>query len=90
MNKIFELHQKNENVLVATGGINSPWFWRNDELSYKQFTQLTTIEKENYVNFLLSIDKSELGTNDEYILRLFGPEEITKNKKFLSIDENIK
>lgn len=77
---------KNEEVLVRTGGTQSPWFWRKDELSYKNFTKLSIIDKKKHIEFLLSIDESERGTNDDYILRAFGPAQTRENIKFLSLD----
>ena len=59
--------------------------FRNGELSYKQFTQLTKEEKKTYINFLLTLKESELGFNDVIILNQFGKKEKSKLNKFLEL-----
>lgn len=57
--------------------------WREDELSLKQFRQLSSTEREEYLLLLEGIDKEYLGTNDSYILYLYNkPEEIKKQNFF--------
>jgi hypothetical protein len=57
--------------------------FRDGELSYKQFTQLTKEEKQKHITFLLTLEPDILGFNDEIILNQFGPKKITK--KFLEL-----
>jgi len=59
--------------------------FRNGELSYKQFTQLTKEEKTIHINFLLTFKESELGFNDVIILNQFGKKEKSKLNKFLEL-----
>ena len=71
-NEIRTLYGKSEKLTV-TGGLNQPWFWREGELSYKQFLSLLIDEKKKYVETLLEMDFSLISTNDQYILNLFMP-----------------
>ena len=76
--------------LVVTGSnIENVWFWRKGELSVKDFYQLLRKEKDAYIEHLLSLDESQLSTNDEYILKYYAPEKLIVNKKFISIDEEV-
>ena len=72
--------------LIQTG----QWYWRQDELSFKQFTLLSKVEKEEYLFLLKGLNPNELSTNDLYILRLNSTkqeiETIEHNKyKFLEL-----
>lgn len=42
--------------------------WRKDALSIKEFRNLSTEDKDEYLFLLLGLDKEELGDADEYIL----------------------
>jgi hypothetical protein len=91
--QVFDYFNKNQNKLTLSGWsgksgyYDNCWFWRGDEKSYKEYTQLSRSEKENYIEFLLLIDEEDLSTNDEYILKFFGPENKTNKKpnKFLEL-----
>jgi hypothetical protein len=63
------------------------WIWREGELSYKQFTQLTKEEKDKHTNFLLQLGEDNLSTNDLYILSIYAPHKLPQkeNKKFLEL-----
>jgi hypothetical protein len=63
------------------------WIWREGELSYKQFTQLTKEEKEAHTNLLLQLGEDSLSTNDLYILSIYAPHKLPQkeNKKFLEL-----
>jgi hypothetical protein len=63
------------------------WIWREGELSYKQFTQLTKEEKEAHTNYLLQIGEDNLSTNDLYILSIYAPGKLPQRKvdKFLEL-----
>ena len=56
------------------------WVWREGELSYKQFTQLTKEEKEAHPNYLLQIGEDNLSTNDLYILSIYAPNKLPQRK----------
>ena len=57
------------------------WKWRDGEKSYKQYTQLAKQDKEEYLNYLLSLKPDILGENDWYILRQYAPDRLPKEKK---------
>jgi hypothetical protein len=57
--------------------------FRDGEKSHKQFTQLTKEEKQQYVNFLLTLDAGALGFNDTIILNQFAPKKTSI--KFLEL-----
>jgi hypothetical protein len=42
--------------------------WRKDALTIKEFRELSTESKDEYLALLLGLDKKELGDADEYIL----------------------
>lgn len=56
------------------------WIWREGEMSYKQFTQLTKEEKEAHINYLLQIGEDNLSTNDLYILSIYAPHKLPQRK----------
>ena len=49
------------------------WRWRNDEVLLAEFKKLTSTAKQEHIQFLLTLPIEELSSNDEYILRWFGP-----------------
>jgi hypothetical protein len=60
------------------------WYWREDELSLKEYRQLTSTEKEEYLTLLQGLKGEELSTNDEYILNQYSVVTV-KNNKFLEL-----
>lgn len=72
-----------ENKLIQTG----QWFWRDKEMSCKEFQKLSTYEKQIYIDFLLNLNQDEWSTNDFLILNSYGAIEI-KNTKFLKIEDD--
>ena len=64
------------------------WKWRDDEIQLAQYLKLSSTAKQKHINFLLSLKKDILSTNDEYILRQYGPKE--KIKEFLNLKEDEK
>jgi hypothetical protein len=66
--------------LIQTG----QWYWRQDELSFKQFHKLKKEDKEEYLFLLNGLPQDERSTNDLYILNLFIKEE-PKPIKFLEL-----
>lgn len=67
--------------LIQTG----QWYWRQDELSFKQFTLLSKLEKEEYIFLLNGLPEDERSTNDLFILNLFSKEEKPKQPQFLEL-----
>jgi len=55
-----------------------------DEISVKQFYQLSKLNKEDYIEHILSIDPGEWSGAMDYIIRFFGPKFDT-NKKFYQL-----
>lgn len=49
------------------------WCWRDGELQFAEFSKLTSTAKQEHIQFLLSLSKETLGTNDQYILMIYGP-----------------
>lgn len=62
------------------------WCWREGELQYAQFSKLTSTAKQEHIQFLLSLPAATLGTNDQYILRIYGPLPVVKNTFTLNDD----
>ena len=53
-----------ENKLVKTG----QWYWRENEISLKNYYKLSKEQKEAHIKLILDLDKSQRSTNDQYIL----------------------
>jgi hypothetical protein len=65
--------------LIKTG----QWYWRENELSMKEYRQLSSTEKEEHLTLLRELKPEELSTNDEYILNQYTFN--IKNNKFLEL-----
>ena len=63
------------------------WKWRNEEVLLAQFKKLTSTAKQEHIQFLLTVPVEELSTNDEYILRWFGPAAKSNNNNFISLND---
>lgn len=61
------------------------WLYRDGEIQLAQFVKLSSTAKQDHLRFLLSLEKSILSTNDQYILNQYGPKQI--NKKFLTLTD---
>lgn len=61
--------------------------WRDGELQYAQFSKLPSTAKQEHIEFLLSLPKEQLGSNDEYILRIYGPTGKTSTNYFTLNEE---
>lgn len=59
------------------------WKWRNEELSYKEFSLLPTQKKQEYVQMLEQLPAVELSSIDEIILNRYGNKK--QNNKFLEL-----
>lgn len=64
------------------------WYWREGELQFAQFSKLTSTAKQEHIKFLLSLPQQELGTNDQYILRIYGPVPAVKIKNTFTLNED--
>ena len=88
--EMYEKYQKNRKKLVLTGGNENTWFWRDGEIQMAQFTKLSNEEKKTHLKFLLKLQPKNRSTNDEYIIRFYGPKETNKENKFFTLeDENM-
>lgn len=59
--------------------------FRDGEIQLAQFIKLSSTAKQEHIQFLLTLEKSILSTNDQYILIQYGPKQITK--KFLNLSD---
>ena len=60
------------------------WKWRKDEISMKDFYQLSTADKEEYILLILGLPLSERGTSDEIILNNFY-KLVPKEENFITL-----
>jgi hypothetical protein len=61
------------------------WRWRTNEVLLAEFKKLTSTAKQEHIQYLLTLPKEKLSTNDEYILRWFGPASTTNN--FITLND---
>jgi isochorismate hydrolase len=62
------------------------WRWRTDEVVVAEFRKLTSTAKQEHIQFLLTLPVEQLSTNDEYILRWYGPD-AKSNNNFISLND---
>lgn len=86
---VFNKYGKNKSKLSMTGGVETPWFWRDGEIQYAEYVRMSVEEKKIHLKYLLKLSPKNRGTNDEYILRIYGPKEKQVEHNFFSIDETI-
>jgi cupin superfamily acireductone dioxygenase involved in methionine salvage len=55
------------------------------EVSLAEFKKLTSTAKQEHIQFLLTLQIEELSTNDEYILRWFGPASKSNVENFIHL-----
>jgi hypothetical protein len=69
--------------LIQTG----QWFWREGEISYKSFQLMKKEERLEHINFLSTLKKEELSTNDLTIIRIYKPVILEEKRitKFLEL-----
>jgi len=60
------------------------WKWRKDEIRLKDFYQLSTADKEEYILLILGLPLSERGTSDEIILNNFN-KLVPKEENFITL-----
>lgn len=68
------------NKLVKTG----QWYWRENEISFKNFYKLPKEERDAHIEFLLKLEKHQRSTNDQYILEQEKVKE-ENNSNFFSL-----
>jgi hypothetical protein len=66
--------------LIQTG----QWYWRHDEISLKQFSLLTSTDKQEYLDLLKGLKPNELSSTDIIILNKFAPAK-PKQTQFLEL-----
>jgi hypothetical protein len=59
------------------------WYWRDGELSVKEFYKLTSTAKQEYINQLEKLDSNVTSTGDNLLLNLYSKK---RNKQFLSLN----
>ena len=64
----------------------SGWSWRKDELSLKEFYNLPSTKRKEYISILEQLPSTERSSGDNIILNQYS-RIITKTKQFLSLDE---
>jgi len=64
----------------------SGWSWRKDELSLKEFYNLPSTKRKEYISTLEQLPSTERSSGDNVILNQYS-RIITKTKQFLSLDE---
>jgi phospholipid N-methyltransferase len=60
------------------------WKWREGELNHKQFTNLSSTAKQEYLSVLEQLPLDELSTTDEIILNQYS-KQIPVQNKFLEL-----
>ena len=61
------------------------WRWRPEEVLVAEFRKLSSTAKQEHIQHLLTLSKEELSSNDEYILRWYGPASKTNN--FITLND---
>lgn len=64
--------------LIKTG----QWTWREDEMSFKEFTLLKRAEKDEYLFLLKGLPVNERSTTDLIIINMFIKEKDSTPKFF--------
>jgi hypothetical protein len=60
--------------------------FREYELSYKEFTQLTRSDKNEYLSLLSGIDEDKLSYNDKMIIQNFTTRKNTSTNNFFTLN----
>jgi hypothetical protein len=84
--EIRNYYGKSEKLMVS-GGMTQAHFWREGELSNKEFQQLEREEKKKYVNFLLEMNYEDISSIDLINLEQYLPITDIENKKFFNLKE---
>ena len=59
------------------------WYWRDGELSVKEFYKLTSTAKQEYIKELEQLETNVTSTGDNLLLNLYSKK---RNKQFLSLN----
>jgi len=86
--KLFEKFNKNINTLSVSGGATNTWFWRNGEIQYAKFNRMNKGDKLLHLKFLLGMSPEDRSTNDDYILKFYGPKDVKEQLHFFRLEEN--
>ena len=70
-----------ENNLLKTG----QWYWRQGEISLKNYYILSSAAKKRHIEFLLTLKESQRSCNDISILIVSRVKEEKENIKFLEL-----
>ena len=68
-----------ENNLIQTG----QWYWRTGEISLKDYYNLSSTERKEHIDFLLTLKQSQRSTADNIILLISRTKE--QNDKFFEL-----
>jgi hypothetical protein len=60
------------------------WYWRDGEMSVKEFYKLTSTAKQEYIKELEQLDIDVLSTGDNLLLNLYSKK---RTKQFLSLEQ---
>ena len=63
---------------LTTTGTN--WRWREDELTMKEFYELSSTDKDEYILLILGLKEEERSSMDEIILNRFIKDKPETNK----------
>jgi hypothetical protein len=63
-----------ENNITKTGN----WYWRTGEISLKDYYKLSSIARQQHVEFLLKLNDTQRSTNDNTILLVSRAKELEK------------
>lgn len=73
---------KNNMKLIQTG----QWFWREGEVSFKSFQNLKKKDKQEHLDYLSTLKKEDLSSNDLTIIEIYKPVLLEeKTSKFLQL-----
>jgi hypothetical protein len=67
------------NNLTQTGN----WYWRTGEISLKDYYNLSSTERKEHIDFLLTLKQSQRSTADNIILLISRTKE--QNDKFFEL-----
>lgn len=70
-----------ENNLTKTGN----WYWRNGEISLKDYYTLSSIDRKQHIEFLLTLDKSQRSNADNIILLISRTKTKEEKEKFFEL-----
>ena len=62
---------------------SNSWYWRDGELSVKEFYHLSSTAKQEYITALEKLDTGTLSTGDNILLNLYSKK---RTKQFLSLE----